>query len=295
MKLSGPLQTKRRARELRRRMSEPEVLLWQHLRGSPAGLRFRRQHPAGPYVLDFFCAKARLVVEVDGEQHGLDEQRWKDERRDRYLNELGYGVLRVPAVEIRRDASGAADMIVQRAIELAPTTTASSGGPPPPEGKEGVGLQPASGTFGAGIHRFPIRVYFEDTDLSGIVYHANYLRFMERARSDMLRLAGIDQRAAFEAGEGVYAVADLSIQYKRPAKLDDVLIVESRVRRVRAAATEIEQLILRGGELITRGLVIAALVAPDGKPVRQPAEWRALFTELMQADPDGLPEGDHAG
>ena len=66
--------------------------------------------------------------------------------------------------------------------------------------------QPVDGRFDGPEHRFPVRVYFEDTDLSGIVYHANYLRYMERARSDMLRLAGIDQRAHQESGGGAYAV-----------------------------------------------------------------------------------------
>lgn len=153
---------------------------------------------------------------------------------------------------------------------------------------------PASGTFADGIHRFPVRVYFEDTDLSGIVYHANYLRYMERARSDMLRLVGIDQRAAFEASEGVYAVASLEIAYKRPARLDDVLLVESRVRRVRAAATEIAQTILREGELVVEALVTAALVGPDGRPFRQPPAWRALFGDLRADAAAAGQEGDHA-
>ena len=65
---------------------------------------------------------------------------------------------------------------------------------------------PPSGSFEGAVHRFAVRVYFEDTDLSGVVYHANYLRWFERARSDMLRLLGVDQRAAQEAGEGAYAV-----------------------------------------------------------------------------------------
>ena len=84
---------------------------------------------------------------------------------------------------------------------------------------------PATGRFIAAVHHFPLRVYFEDTDLSGLVYHANYLRYMERARSDMLRVAGIDQRAAQEEGTGVYAVTDLKIAYRRPARLDDDLLV----------------------------------------------------------------------
>ena len=81
--------------------------------------------------------------------------------------------------------------------------------------------QPVEGRFVGTQHRFPVRVYFEDTDLSGVVYHANYLRFMERARSDMLRLAGIDQRGFNDAGHGAYAVSALSIAYRAPAKLDD--------------------------------------------------------------------------
>jgi tol-pal system-associated acyl-CoA thioesterase len=89
--------------------------------------------------------------------------------------------------------------------------------------------QPPGGRFDGALHRLPIRVYFEDTDLSGVVYHANYLRYMERARSDMLRLAGVDQRAAHEAGEGAYAVASLAIRYRAPAKLDDALVVVTRV------------------------------------------------------------------
>src|SRR3546814_4190222 len=69
-------------------------------------------------------------------------------------------------------------------------------------------------------HLYAVRVYYEDTDLSGVTYHANYLRWFERARSDLLRLLDIDQRAAFEAGEGAWAVADISLRYLRPAKLD---------------------------------------------------------------------------
>src|SRR3546814_15977935 len=81
--------------------------------------------------------------------------------------------------------------------------------------------QPYQGGFIGREHWFALRVYFEDTDLSGIVYHANYLRFMERARSDMLRAAGIDQRAAAEHQDGVYAIDDLQIHHRRPAHLDE--------------------------------------------------------------------------
>lgn len=144
--------------------------------------------------------------------------------------------------------------------------------------------QPSAGRFDGERHLFPVRVYFEDTDFSGVVYHANYLRFMERARSDMLRLAGVDQRAHMEAGGGAYAVADLRIRYLAPARLDDALLVVSHVRQVRAAAVVIHQRVMRADTILTEAEVTAALVAPGGRPRRQPAEWVARFSELATGD-----------
>ena len=141
--------------------------------------------------------------------------------------------------------------------------------------------QPVEGHFDGTTHRLPVRVYFEDTDLSGVVYHANYLRFMERARSDMLRLAGVDQRAAHEAGEGAYAVASLAIRYAAPARLDDALIVETKVTEVRAASVSIHQRVMRGAILLAEADVVAALVAPSGRPRRQPAAWVDRFNSLL--------------
>jgi acyl-CoA thioester hydrolase len=145
-------------------------------------------------------------------------------------------------------------------------------------------LKPADGAFDGKIHFFPLRIYFEDTDLAAIVYHANYLRFMERARSDMLRAAGIDQRAAVEAGEGVYAVAELSIRYRGSAKLGDDLIVASRMVEVRAASVVIQQRVMRGDEVLTDARVTAAFLTPEGRPKRQPAAWVALFRNLLEED-----------
>ncbi|HEX7849914.1 MAG TPA: tol-pal system-associated acyl-CoA thioesterase [Sphingomonas sp.] len=141
--------------------------------------------------------------------------------------------------------------------------------------------QPVEGRFDGCEHRFPVRVYFEDTDLSGVVYHANYLRYMERARSDMLRLVGIDQRAAMEAGEGAYAVSEMAIKFRRPAKLDDALTVVSLLTKVRAAAVHIHQRVMRGPELLAEATVVAALVASDGRPKRQPAAWTAAYARLV--------------
>jgi acyl-CoA thioester hydrolase len=144
--------------------------------------------------------------------------------------------------------------------------------------------QPFAGRFVGCEHRFALRVYFEDTDLTGIVYHANYLRFMERARSDMLRAAGIDQRAAHEAGEGAYAVSDLAIRYRRPARLDDALVVLSRLKDVRGASCVIQQRVMRGTDELAVADVTAAFIAPDGRPRRQPRDWVEIFRRLMGTD-----------
>ena len=143
---------------------------------------------------------------------------------------------------------------------------------------------PPSGRFDGARHLFPVRIYFEDTDLSGVVYHANYLRYMERARSDMLRLAGIDQRATMAAGEGAWAVTALAIRYASPARLDDELIVESHVRAVRGASVDIAQGVRRGDTVLTQADVTAAFVSPDGRARRQPAGWAERFRTIMTGD-----------
>jgi very-short-patch-repair endonuclease len=101
-----------RARQLRRSMSLPEVLLWQQLRRRPAGLRFHRQHPLGDYVLDFWLASARLAVEVDGGQHAHPAVATHDAKRDAWLAAKGVKVLRVPATAVLADAGGVVAMIV---------------------------------------------------------------------------------------------------------------------------------------------------------------------------------------
>ena len=140
---------------------------------------------------------------------------------------------------------------------------------------------PALGQFIGLEHHFVLRVYFEDTDLTGVVYHANYLRFMERARSDMLLAAGIDQRAAFEAGEGAYAIATLALKYRAPARLGDELTVVSSLKRLRAASVDIHQRVMRRQTIVTEADVEAAFVSPAGRPRRQPREWLAAFEPLV--------------
>jgi acyl-CoA thioester hydrolase len=144
--------------------------------------------------------------------------------------------------------------------------------------------KPYEGAFVGGTHRFALRVYFEDTDTAGIVYYANYLRFMERARSDMLRAVGVDQRGAMDAGEGVYAVAQVEIKYRSPARLDDALVVVSRVLEVRAATVLIHQRVMRGDEVLTDATVTAAFLSLEGRPKRQPRAWVELFERLKRED-----------
>jgi acyl-CoA thioester hydrolase len=140
--------------------------------------------------------------------------------------------------------------------------------------------KPYEGAFVGDAHHFALRVYIEDTDLGGVVYHANYLRFLERARSDMLRLLGINQRAAIESGKGVYAVAEMRIKYVRPAKLEDELVIVSKLGEIRGAICIIRQEILRGQDTIADATVTAAFLSPSGRPSRQPPEWVAKFEAI---------------
>ncbi len=141
--------------------------------------------------------------------------------------------------------------------------------------------QPYQGHFDGRDHLFAQRVYFEDTDFSGVVYHARYLHFMERARSDMLARAGIDQRGAHEQGAGAYAVTHMDIAFKRAARFDDALLVTSRVTAIRGASVDIQQRVTRDDEVIIEARVTAAFVKPSGMPGRQPKAWRDAFQRAM--------------
>jgi acyl-CoA thioester hydrolase len=141
--------------------------------------------------------------------------------------------------------------------------------------------RPLAGRFLGREHHFPVHIYFEDTDFSGLVYHANYLRYMERARSDMLACVGIDQRAAFADDQGVYAVSELAIKYRRPARFDDELTVVSSVERLGAATCVIHQRVMLGDETLTNAQVTAAFLSRDGRPRRQPKPWIDAFKPLL--------------
>lgn len=136
--MRAPLKTFVRARGLRRQMSLPEVVLWQALRrGRLAGLRFRRQHPIGPYILDFYCAAARLAVEVDGLAHDTADQAQHDECRRAWLAARGMTVLRVTAADVLRDET--LEPFLVAIEEAAAPSGARRAPPPPPAGEEPLG------------------------------------------------------------------------------------------------------------------------------------------------------------
>ena len=112
----------RSAKALRRSMSKPEAILWRLLRGSPGGVRFRRQHPLGPYVADFYCPAAKLVIEVDGQVHEHGDRPELDEVRDAYIAELGLRVMRIAARDVLASPEAIADGLV-RLCAAGPSTT----------------------------------------------------------------------------------------------------------------------------------------------------------------------------
>jgi very-short-patch-repair endonuclease len=138
--MRAPNKTLSRARELRREMSLPEVVLWQPLRkGRLAGLRFRRQYPIGPYILDFYCPSARLAVEVDGFAHDTALRVRHDESRQAWLTQRRVTVLRIPASDVLRDERLEAVLVaIERAAACAPSGSLRS--PPPP--RSGGGTPP---------------------------------------------------------------------------------------------------------------------------------------------------------
>jgi acyl-CoA thioester hydrolase len=142
---------------------------------------------------------------------------------------------------------------------------------------------PYRGGFVGPAHHFALTVYFEDTDTAGVVYYANYLKFMERARSDMLRAVGIDQREVLGSGGGAYYVAEANIRYLKPARLGEDLQVVSTVEAVRGVSVVIHQRVMRGQEQLTDAKVTAAFLDADGRPQRQPKEWVERFKAIAES------------
>ncbi len=135
-------------------------------------------------------------------------------------------------------------------------------------------------------HRFPVRVYYEDTDFSGVVYHANYLKFFERGRTEMLRERGIDQASIFAGPDPfAFAVARMEIDFRRPARMDDVLTVETVVVAVGGASIALRQRLLRDMDLLVEAAVRIAAVS-RGRATRLPP---VVASRLRASAPGGGP------
>lgn len=159
-----------------------------------------------------------------------------------------------------------------------------------PPGPTSPAATPPGGVLDGAVHRFAVRAYYEDTDMSGVVYHANYLCWFERARSDLLRLLGIDQRAAYEAGLGAWAVSEITVRYRSPARLEDAVLIESRVAQLGAASCRMHQRALRGQTLLADARLRLAFVGPDGRPRAQPKVWRTAFSSIPLSSPLSITE-----
>ena len=142
------------------------------------------------------------------------------------------------------------------------------------------------GEIRAGRHHQPVRVYYEDTDFSGVVYHASYLRFMERGRTNYLRLLGADQRALFEeaareAPGFAFVVRSMTLDFLKPARMDDLLEVVTRTAEVKGASITLHQIVMRGEQTLVEAVVQVAFVSADrARPI--PKALRIV----MQADRD---------
>jgi acyl-CoA thioester hydrolase len=127
-------------------------------------------------------------------------------------------------------------------------------------------------------HQFRTRVYYEDTDLAGIVYYANYLKFIERARTEWVAALGIDQMALRDAQGMVFAVRRIEADYLRPARFGDDLVVETVLTTLGGARLVLEQVVLRGGERIFVAVVTLVCLGEDGHAARLPPEVRARLS-----------------
>ena len=143
-----------------------------------------------------------------------------------------------------------------------------------------VGL---AGELTSAGHRLVARVYYADTDFSGVVYHARYLEFLERGRSDFLRLAGVHHTELIEGKHGeriVWVVRRMEIDFVQPARIDDILTVETRTDSISGARIVMAQELKRGEDLLVRARVEAAIIGEGGRPKRFPKEWIAAFMPI---------------
>jgi acyl-CoA thioester hydrolase len=149
-----------------------------------------------------------------------------------------------------------------------------------------VSEEPSAGAFVGFEHRLPVRVYYEDTDFTGVVYHAGYLRFLERGRTEGLRLMGVGHAALLASNDpAAFAVTHMAIDFLGAARIDDALSVHTRFEAIRGPRLFIAQAITRGEDMIVRATVEAACIAPGGRARRPPAELKHLLAPYLSGPP----------
>ncbi|MEL6583781.1 MAG: tol-pal system-associated acyl-CoA thioesterase [Pseudomonadota bacterium] len=130
-------------------------------------------------------------------------------------------------------------------------------------------------------HLSTFRVYYEDTDMGGVVYYANYLKFLERGRSDAVRAAGMEQLKMRDEEDTIFVVRRVEADYLKPARFDDILTIETGITDVKGASFVMPQRVLRGEEVLLTARITAAVMSLSGRPKRLPAEMRASFATLF--------------
>ncbi|HJN59534.1 MAG TPA: tol-pal system-associated acyl-CoA thioesterase [Alphaproteobacteria bacterium] len=138
------------------------------------------------------------------------------------------------------------------------------------------------GRMAGKVFIFPLRVYYEDTDAAGIVYYANYLKFIERARTEMMRAAGIEHSAMREADGVMFIVKRCTLDFRRPARLDDMLEIHTRIVVLKRASLEAEQTVLKDGETLLHAELRLACINQDGAPARFPPDLRSALEALVR-------------
>ena len=144
--------------------------------------------------------------------------------------------------------------------------------------------EPTAGWLDGREHVLPVRIYYEDTDFTGVVYHANYLRYFERGRTDFLRLAGVSHtELRARAVPVAFVVRHMAVDFVRPARVDDALVVATDYVGAKGPRMRLHQEVARDGELLARAEVEVALIGLDGRPLKPPAE---TFRKYRVSSPD---------
>jgi acyl-CoA thioester hydrolase len=277
-------------------VTDAERLLWSKLQNrNLVGAKFRRQVPFPPYTVDFCCVEAKLVVELDGTQHANQVE--YDTARTARIESDGFSVVRFWNNDVLANVDG---VLAALLTELQARGVPFSPPPPRPKNPEqsararprhrvmaarssvpsslvgegqGEGAPASKNSIGTS-HLYRLRVYFEDTDAGGMVYYANYLKFAERARTEMLRSAGISH-AEMVADDGLMLVVRrLTAEYRRSARLDDTLEIETRLAECSGATLTLDQVVRRGGEVLVELTVTIACLTRNGRPTRLPERVR---------------------